>query len=77
MPRPLLSAEPDVTVHEVEPSARALVVATDGIWGRLSNKDVMNVIRKAATSAAAAEQLAARAIAKGSWDNIGCCVVYF
>lgn len=76
-PTRYLIPDPEVTVHDIEPSCRFLIVATDGIWGRLSNKDAMNTVRKATSPQAAAESLVQAAIAKGSFDNIGIVVVSF
>ena len=58
----------------------ALVVASDGVWGALSNADAARLVAgcwgRGAGAQAAAEALCCRAGERGSADNLSACVVY-
>jgi pyruvate dehydrogenase phosphatase len=41
---PYLIAQPDVTRHELRHSDRFLVIASDGLWEAMSNKEVIDIV---------------------------------
>ncbi|CAI0392786.1 unnamed protein product [Linum tenue] len=43
--RPILSAEPAISVHELEPHDQFLIFASDGLWEHLSNQDAVDVVQ--------------------------------
>jgi len=59
-----VTADPEITEHELTPNDRIIVVASDGVWEFLSNDDVMGIVSAHymnGTSKSAVEQLCARA----------------
>ncbi|XP_071735313.1 probable protein phosphatase 2C 46 [Rutidosis leptorrhynchoides] len=43
--RPILSADPAISVHEIEPSDQFVIFASDGLWEHLSNQDAVNIVQ--------------------------------
>lgn len=43
--RPILSSEPSVSVHELEPHDRFLIFASDGLWEHLSNQEAVDIVQ--------------------------------
>ena len=41
---PYLTAEPEVSHHELTEDDKFIVIATDGLWERLSNEQVINIV---------------------------------
>ncbi|VDD90468.1 unnamed protein product [Enterobius vermicularis] len=41
----MISAQPDVTEHNIEPDDQFVVVACDGIWNSLSSQEVVDFVR--------------------------------
>ncbi|CAE7727339.1 unnamed protein product, partial [Symbiodinium sp. KB8] len=78
----IVSAEPEITVHEVDWDADEFVIlATDGIWDVLSDKDsvglVRQVLQEGLSETKAAEALVKRAREKESQDDCTALVVRF
>ncbi|CAN6471072.1 unnamed protein product [Victoria cruziana] len=44
MKRPILSAEPSITVHKLEPSDKFVIFASDGLWEHLSNQEAVDIV---------------------------------
>ncbi|KAK4761353.1 hypothetical protein SAY87_006246 [Trapa incisa] len=44
--RPILSAEPSISVHQLEPHDRFLIFASDGLWEHLSNQEAVDIVQK-------------------------------
>ncbi|XP_031485887.1 probable protein phosphatase 2C 46 [Nymphaea colorata] len=44
MKRPILSAEPAITVHKLEPSDKFIIFASDGLWEHLSNQEAVDIV---------------------------------
>ncbi|CAH9098501.1 unnamed protein product [Cuscuta epithymum] len=42
--KPLLSSEPSVSMHELEPHDQFLIFASDGLWEHLSNQDAVDIV---------------------------------
>ncbi|KAL6997737.1 [pyruvate dehydrogenase (acetyl-transferring)]-phosphatase [Sarracenia purpurea var. burkii] len=40
--RPILSAEPSISVHELRPDDQFLIFASDGLWEHLSNQEAVD-----------------------------------
>lgn len=70
----------DVTTHVVGVEDVVAVIASDGVWGKLSNRDVGNVVKSEIGRGKNANQVAKavvkKAIAKGSRDNVTAVVVF-
>lgn len=78
----IVSAEPAITIHEVDWDADDLVIlATDGVWDVVTDKDavllVQQSLRKGTSEAGAAEALVRRAQTRGSADDCSAIVVNF
>lgn len=43
--RPILTADPAISVHEIESSDQFLIFASDGLWEHLSNQDAVNIVQ--------------------------------
>lgn len=69
----LFISEPDVSQRQIVEHDVCVVVASDGIWNRLSNHDVTSIVCKALVSGKnlgdAAKAVTKRAYSKGSEDN--------
>ena len=42
--RPVLSAEPTILVHDLQPNDRFLIFASDGLWEHLSNEEAVDIV---------------------------------
>ncbi|XVF18082.1 hypothetical protein REPUB_Repub10bG0181000 [Reevesia pubescens] len=42
---PILSSEPSISVHELQPHDQFLIFATDGLWEHLSNQDAVDIVQ--------------------------------
>ncbi|XP_050379590.1 probable protein phosphatase 2C 60 [Argentina anserina] len=43
--RPILSAEPAISVHELQPHDQFLIFASDGLWEHLSNQEAVDMVQ--------------------------------
>ena len=43
--RPILSADPAISMHEIEPDDRFLIFASDGLWEHLSNQEAVDIVQ--------------------------------
>ncbi|KAK1439224.1 hypothetical protein QVD17_05040 [Tagetes erecta] len=43
--RPILSADPSVSMHEIQPEDRFLIMASDGLWEHLSNQEAVDIVQ--------------------------------
>ncbi|KAK3037136.1 hypothetical protein RJ639_031023 [Escallonia herrerae] len=43
--RPILSSEPSISVHELQPHDQFLILASDGLWEHLSNQDAVDIVQ--------------------------------
>ncbi|KAL6959898.1 [pyruvate dehydrogenase (acetyl-transferring)]-phosphatase [Sarracenia purpurea var. burkii] len=43
--RPILSAEPSISVHELQPHDQFLIFASDGLWEHLSNQEAVDIVQ--------------------------------
>lgn len=79
---PALIAEPDVTCtkRSVEDDL-FLVLACDGVWDVMSNKECVNFVNQALKTTSDASELCSkllfRCLEKGSTDNMSCIIVLF
>lgn len=74
-PRPLVIAEPEVKVQTLTPEDWGVVLACDGVWNTMSDQDVADAVwhaiaQKGGGPVEAAREVANRAEATGSTDNI-------
>ena len=67
-------SEPDVRVVTVQRGDR-FVLTTDGVTSRMKRADIMGVLDRYAQPRPAARMLVARALARGTLDNVSCVVV--
>ena len=44
--RPILSSEPAISVHELDPNDQFLIFASDGLWEHLSNQEAVDIVHK-------------------------------
>ncbi|XP_057494810.1 probable protein phosphatase 2C 46 [Actinidia eriantha] len=43
--KPILSAEPSITVHQLQPHDQFLIFASDGLWEHLSNQEAVYIVQ--------------------------------
>lgn len=43
--KPILSSEPSVSVHELQPHDEFLIFASDGLWEHLSNQEAVDIVQ--------------------------------
>ena len=44
--RPILSAEPSISVHPLETHDQFVIFASDGLWEHLSNQEAVDIVQK-------------------------------
>lgn len=44
--RPILSADPSISVHQLQPHDQFLIFASDGLWEHLSNQEAVDIVQK-------------------------------
>lgn len=42
--KPILKAEPTVSVHKIQPEDHFLIFASDGLWEHLSNQEAVDIV---------------------------------
>lgn len=42
--KPILRAEPAITVHKIHPEDQFLIFASDGLWEHLSNQEAVDIV---------------------------------
>ncbi|KAK6916742.1 PPM-type phosphatase-like domain [Dillenia turbinata] len=43
--RPILSAEPSISVHQLQPHDQFVIFASDGLWEHLSNQEAIDIVQ--------------------------------
>lgn len=43
--KPILSSEPEITVHKLQPEDQFLIFASDGLWEHLSNQEAVDIVQ--------------------------------
>ncbi|WVZ57516.1 hypothetical protein U9M48_007894, partial [Paspalum notatum var. saurae] len=44
--RPLLSSDPAITVHQIQPTDKFIIFASDGLWEHLSNQEAIDLVQR-------------------------------
>ena len=70
-----VTACPDIEHRALKRGDDFLVLATDGIWGTLSNSEVCSLVLKQNAALHAARKLTLEALRRGSTDNVSALVV--
>lgn len=74
--KPYVVAEPEIQEEEID-GVEFIIVASDGLWNVLSNKDAVGIVQEISDAEAASRKLVQESYARGSSDNITCIVVRF
>lgn len=74
--KPYVSAEPEIQEVEID-GVEFLIIASDGLWNVLSNKDAVGIVQGLTDAEAACRTLVQESYTRGSSDNITCIVVRF
>ncbi|CAK9164916.1 unnamed protein product [Ilex paraguariensis] len=69
-------AEPEIQEEEID-CVEFIIIASDGLWNVLSNKDAVAIVQDISDAEAASRKLIQEAYGRGSSDNITCVVVRF
>ncbi|KAL9275833.1 putative protein phosphatase 2C 28 [Drosera capensis] len=51
--RPLLSSEPSISVHELQPEDQLIIFASDGLWEHLSNQEAVDIVHSSSHNGSA------------------------
>ncbi|XP_062209799.1 probable protein phosphatase 2C 28 [Phragmites australis] len=43
--RPILSSEPQITAHQIQPNDQFIIFASDGLWEHLSNQEAVDLVQ--------------------------------
>ncbi|MBA0717082.1 hypothetical protein Golax_004924 [Gossypium laxum] len=43
--RPILSADPSISVHQLQPHDQFVIIASDGLWEHLSNQEAVDIVQ--------------------------------
>ena len=43
--RPILSADPAITVHQLQPHDQFVIYASDGLWEHLTNQEAVDIVQ--------------------------------
>ncbi|KAG0462740.1 hypothetical protein HPP92_021216 [Vanilla planifolia] len=75
--KPAVTAEPEIIETTLSADDEFLVMASDGLWDAVSNKEVISIINNTVKEPAmCSKRLASEAIERGSKDNITVIVVF-
>ncbi|XP_071923365.1 probable protein phosphatase 2C 11 isoform X2 [Coffea arabica] len=74
--KPYVVAEPEIQEQQID-GVDFIIIASDGLWNVLSNKDAVAIVQDTTDAEAASRKLIEEAYARGSSDNITCIVVRF
>ncbi|GAB2270452.1 hypothetical protein Dimus_005349 [Dionaea muscipula] len=74
--KPYVVAEPEIQEQDID-GVDFIIIASDGLWNVISNKDAVSIVRDIKDAEAASRKLTEEAYARGSSDNITCLVVRF
>ncbi|PHT50303.1 hypothetical protein CQW23_10050 [Capsicum baccatum] len=76
MLKPYVVADPEIQEEEID-GVDFLIIASDGLWNVLSNKEAVTIVQDIKDAEAASRKLIEEAYSRGSSDNITCVVVRF
>ncbi|KAJ7975884.1 putative Protein phosphatase 2c [Quillaja saponaria] len=74
--KPYVVAEPEIQEEEID-AVDFIIIASDGLWNVISNKDAVALIENITDAEVASKELIKEAFVRGSSDNITCVVVRF
>ncbi|KAL5714606.1 protein-serine/threonine phosphatase [Ranunculus cassubicifolius] len=74
--KPFVVADPEIQEEEID-GVEFLIIASDGLWNVVSNKEAVEMVQDISDAEAASKKLVQEAYARGSSDNITCVVVRF
>lgn len=75
--KPAVTAQPEVTQHQLSSQDEFVVLASDGLWDKLSNEEAVGLVYDTVKQPAmAAQRLATEALTRGSTDNITVIVAF-
>lgn len=43
--RPILTSDPSISVHEIQPIDQFIIFASDGLWEHLSNQEAVDIVQ--------------------------------
>ena len=74
---PFISQIPDIYIKEITTDTKYIVMACDGLWDVIDNKDLFNLLNfyKKNKSVNYASDLANEALKRGSTDNISIIII--
>ncbi|KAJ7524289.1 hypothetical protein O6H91_18G085600 [Diphasiastrum complanatum] len=72
-----ISADPEIQEEVIKEDVEFLILASDGLWDVITNKDAVTLVRTIPDPESAARRLSDEASRKGSADNITTIVVRF
>ncbi|KAF7819164.1 protein kinase and PP2C-like domain-containing protein isoform X1 [Senna tora] len=75
--KPAVTAEPEITETTLSADDEFLVMASDGLWDVISNREVISIVKDTVKEAGmCSKRLATEAVERGSKDNVTVIVVF-
>ncbi|DBB06962.1 TPA: hypothetical protein ACH3X3_009613 [Trebouxia sp. C0006] len=75
--KPAVTAQPEVSQHQLTAEDEFVVVASDGLWDKLSNEEAVRLVHDTVKQPTmAAQRLVTEALSRGSADNITAIVAF-
>ncbi|KAH7548347.1 hypothetical protein ACOSP7_032225 [Xanthoceras sorbifolium] len=77
-----VTAEPETRVLKINPDCEFLILASDGLWDKVSNQEAVDVVRPLCVGVekpqpfSACEKLAELSVSRGSMDDISVMVIH-
>ncbi|KAH3759798.1 protein phosphatase family protein [Pelomyxa schiedti] len=75
--KPTISGVPDISVIQLQPTDKYLILACDGVWDVLTSQEAVNIVRERDNATDAATALRDAAFLQGSTDNLSTIVFQF
>lgn len=73
--QPFVTAEPQVSVTNLTQEDTTVVLASDGVWGTLSDDDAVEIAHARPDAQSAADAILAEVVRRGGRDNASMIVV--
>lgn len=71
-----VSAEPEMSVLQLTPEDKFIILASDGLWDVLTNQEAVDFVRRDSSKSKAARNLVKRALKIGTTDNVSALVIW-
>lgn len=73
-------AEPETVILRIKPECEFLILASDGLWDKVSNQEAVDMVRPMCMDSSllsACKNLADLSISRGSLDDVSVMIIHF